>query len=682
MSGERFLKKQFNLHSTLEVVQAAKRTAIRTGERVPDKPEAKIANYLQRFQEILEREDEAKKQRGIGAFKKVMHKLHIIKPEDVPYRVFELEQDVAEEQGHGRPEITKEFKQRKIEQIQEDQMRSLDRWIDYLASPDAAYPLWVKYWALRSVLKMGKYDKATGQFKKRSQDTVTAFPMLNPRALAITVDVMVKKLVQAKIKEQLKNKNLPPDKHTQLEKKLADNQITNSLVALDDVKDIVRHQLIKQAHKEHTKLTDEELDRLTQQQVDEMSQVDKEKLIDQTFQQLLNAENFSQLYAQTLERIGGLKEVNLQNINGKWVKYEQGSDHRPLVESLQNYPLEWCTAGESTARQQLANGDFYVYYSEDENGGYKIPRLAIRMNGKHQIGEIRGIEHHQNIDQYIQPVLDSKLKEFGPEGEKYQQKSADMKRMSEITEKFRNGQELSADDLRFVYEIDRPIEGFGNDKDPRIKEILEGRDQRQDLAKALNCRPEQIALTKEEALSGDIEYYAGKLYLGRLTSAEGLELPKQIGGSLNLSSLKSAEGLKLPEQIGGDLYLNSLTSVEGLELPKQIGCDLYLNSLTSAEGLKLPKEVVGGLDLSGLTSAEGLKLPEQIGGYLDLSSLISAEGLKLPEQIGSDFYLNSLVSAEGLDLSRVKIGRIIYLINLDRIEKEKLKEKYTHLKII
>ncbi len=32
MSGERFLKKQFNLHTSPEVAQAAKRTAIRMGE--------------------------------------------------------------------------------------------------------------------------------------------------------------------------------------------------------------------------------------------------------------------------------------------------------------------------------------------------------------------------------------------------------------------------------------------------------------------------------------------------------------------------------------------------------------------------------------------------------------------------------------------------------------------------
>ena len=37
---------------------------------------------------------------------------------------------------------------------------------------------------------------------------------------------------------------------------------------------------------------------------------------------------------------------------------------------------------------------------------------------------------------------------------------------------------------------------------------------------------------------------------------------------------------------------------------------MYLFSLMSAEGLKLPKHIGGNLYLKGLTDAEGLKLPE------------------------------------------------------------------------
>ena len=62
-----------------------------------------------------------------------------------------------------------------------------------------------------------------------------------------------------------------------------------------------------------------------------------------------------------------------------------GTDHMPLVESLKGYNTGWCTAGESTAKTQLQGGDFYVYYTLDENDEYKVPRIAIRMENN-QIG--------------------------------------------------------------------------------------------------------------------------------------------------------------------------------------------------------------------------------------------------------------------------------------------------------
>lgn len=248
-----------------------------------------------------------------------------------------------------------------------------------------------------------------------------------------------------------------------------------------------------------------------------------------------------------------------------------------LADSLQGYPLEWCTRNEETADSQLKGGDFHVYYSEDSNGIPKVPRLAIRMNGhknyneeaedrnkkeediennnqieekiyisepisgghtifdslsdeqkknlgldskeaesiyspskdsqkysitkdqfildkSQTIAEIRGIESGQNIDQFIQPVLDEKLKEFGKEGKIYLKKSEDMKEMTKITEKHRNEQVLNIEDLKFVYEIDSKIEGFGFQKDPRIKQILDDRNTKEDLRAIFNVKDDDNEL--------------------------------------------------------------------------------------------------------------------------------------------------------------------------------------------
>ena len=202
---------------------------------------------------------------------------------------------------------------------------------------------------------------------------------------------------------------------------------------------------------------------------------------------------------------------------------------------------------------------------------------------------------------------------------------------TEIDKKNTAGDELTKEDLRFLYEIDSKIQGFGYQEDPRVEEIQERRNAKEDISLVTGFKKEEISLTQEEALGGDIKYHYGNLNLTSLTSAEDLKLPDTLG-KLDLRNLISAEGLKLPDTFNGDLDLSGLISAEGLKLPHTSNGDLYLNGLTSVEGLKLPNTFNGDLDLSGLTSAEGLKLPDTFNGDLYLNRLTSARKKKLRKQ--------------------------------------------------
>ena len=535
---------------------------------------------------------------SMEAINNAFHKEYVIKPEDVPESYFEFQKRLAREQGHGDIEITKELRSQAIETIINDQKATLDNWVNYVLSEDAdAYPMWAKYWALRSMTKLSGYDKEKKTFGTRRKDTVSPFPDLNREALSFVVDAIVKKS---------KKENIT----------VADN---NS-----------------------------------------------------EFIKLLESENFGKLYAYAIEKVTPTEESELIKTKGEWIKYDQGVNHMILVESLQGHGTGWCTAGETTAKAQLKSGDFYVYYSYDKEGNPTIPRAAIRMNGKNQIGEVRGVAPDQNLDPYIGNIVNDKLKEF-PDHEKYEKKTQDMKTLTVIEKKYRNDEELTKEDLRFLYEIDSKIEGFGYQKDPRINEIIQGRDIKKDISLITGFSKEEISITQEEALRGGIKFHKGDLDLSSLKSAEGLKFPESIGGYLNLRHLKSAEGLKLPESIGGSLYLPDLELAEGLKLPESIGEDINLSNLKSAEGLKFPESIGGCLDLHNLKSAEGLKLPESIGGYLDLYNIESAEGLKLPESIGGYLDLHNLKSAEGLKLPE-SIGEDINLSNLKSAEGLKLPE--------
>ena len=229
---------------------------------------------------------------------------------------------------------------------------------------------------------------------------------------------------------------------------------------------------------------------------------------DEEFQKLLQGANFSKLYAHAIEKITPTEESELINTEGEWIKYDQNSDHMPLVESLQGHGTGWCTAGESTAETQLQAGDFYVYYSYDQENNPTIPRVAIRMQ-ENGIAEMRGIAHEQNLDPYMGDIVDEKLADFGSEGERYQKKSADMKKLTEIDKRTKDGQELTKQNLIFLYEIDSSIQGFGYSKDPRIQEILQTRNPQEDASIVLECTSEQIAHNKKD-INKNTKAYIGE----------------------------------------------------------------------------------------------------------------------------------------------------------------------------
>lgn len=359
--GERFLHRQNDsLHLTPAVEHEQARRAIASlhdntnpteptesdsnvghslGNEVHTKPVDKIADFLR----VLEHTHTSHSDdpRVLDRIKASYHKTYVIKPEDVP-----------------------ETKREETEQIISAQKHSLDKWVDYLTSSDATYPMWAKYWAFTAITKMGKLEKSVTtdesgnehesiRFARRTEDTVAPFPPLNPRALALTISAM---------DERLSQKGLP---------KLERTPIANQ----------------------------------------------SDRLNDEDYRELILSESFSRIYSQFLLELPQYSTEGLKETRGEWKKYPQGSDPDELVDSLDGYPLEWCTADPETARSQLAGGDFYVYYSIDQDGNSVIPRVAIRMEGN-QIAEVRGIAPDQNTDPYIAPVIEAKIKEF-PDGKVY-----------------------------------------------------------------------------------------------------------------------------------------------------------------------------------------------------------------------------------------------------------------------
>lgn len=343
----------------------------------------------------------------------------------VPESYFDLQRRIARERGYGDFELTDRQKEEDVKRLRADQGESLTKWSDYLRSKENghSYPDWFKVYVWESLKKMGEFDEEGGKFKKRTKSTVAPWPELNAEALSYVYDRVSEGVIQGK-----------------------------------DIED-------------------------------------------KQMAELLNRGNFAAMYAYAIYscEVGGLTPELREITDGSWVKYgqiegeydpdyefrltERGAeftDKKPvdsdtamrLAESLQGKGAGWCTAGTHTAAHQLSKGDFYVYYTPDNDGNDTMPRVAIRMEGN-QVAEVRGIAPGQNVEDDLLDVVAEKLSTL-PGGSEYYKKVEQMRRLTEIDNRVKAGGELTAEDLVFLRFGER-IEGFGLYDDDRVDKLLENR---------------------------------------------------------------------------------------------------------------------------------------------------------------------------------------------------------------
>lgn len=315
---------------------------------------------------------------------------------DVPESYFVHQQKIARDMGDFF-EVDDDYRRNTTLRVQTEQRDSLSAWVSYLRDEANNYPDWFKVYTWESLRRLGGFDREKGLFKRRNDRTVAPYPELNPEALSLVYDEIVKCI---------------------------DSENTNN----NDTEIPVR------------------------------------------------AGNFAKLYAYCLEAVNrGDKEI-IQNIEGSWLRYNQidsiDSDDptvRRLTSSLRGYNTGWCTAGAEIAAEQLAKGDFYVYYSRDAEGNDTLPRIAIRME-YNQVCEVRGIGEQQNMEYDMAGIVFEKLKAL-PGGDTYFQKVEHAKRLSSIEERAIKHQPLRPEDILFIMGWDGPIQSFGYKPDPRIKQL-------------------------------------------------------------------------------------------------------------------------------------------------------------------------------------------------------------------
>ena len=279
--------------------------------------------------------------------------------------------------------------------------------------------------------------------------------------------------------------------------------------------------------------------------------IDKIKtLIKTNDQELINdtitSESFAKLYAYyfSMKREEILKRS--KNTSGEWIHYEDVNDRIRLRSDIIGKGTLWCIENRKDAKEVLENGVIDVYYSYDEELKPTIPRLAIVSSDKN-IKEVRGIGHSQNIEPFMEDILERKLLSYNY-NEKVNKTLINARRLTYLTEK----ENYSKSDIEFLYEIKEKIGFFGYAKDWRIEQLKNKRNMQKDLAYYFDCQEEEIAITEESIKDRTICYY------GDISETEeelNVSLPKYVVGDVRCPNLTSTKGLERLEVVTNDLPL-------------------------------------------------------------------------------------------------------------------------------
>lgn len=207
------------------------------------------------------------------------------------------------------------------------------------------------------------------------------------------------------------------------------------------------------------------------------------------------------------------------------------------------------------------------------------------MDGKDEIAEVRGVAKDQNIEDLMLDITEKKLDEF-PDKKDYQKKVYDMKYLTLIDKKVKQNQELTKEELIFLYEIKSKIKGFGWETDPRIEVIKSKRNTKKDYAIIFDCKEENIATSMSDFEKNDIEVCIGDLNWNENLVPAKFKNLRVIIGKASFKNLESAQGLENLQFIKDYADFESLTNAQGLENLQSIGESAHFNSLINAQGLE------------------------------------------------------------------------------------------------
>lgn len=387
---------------------------------------------------------------------------------------------------------------------------------------------------------------------------------------------------------------------------------------------------------------------------------DGEPLDDEQVAKLVKSGNFNKLYSHLLLETKTVLPTpeHTEDVVGEWLEYTY-DDVDAITKAAEGTP--WCIAGQNMAESYTQDGGkFLLFHLQDAETNSTSPTAAasIRLDSDGRVAELSGLKDGQAIEDSLVPIVEEKVKDL-PGGEDFLEALADKQALIAMDKKFQAGEDFTVEELRFLYEIDRPIKTLDtyNDDDPRVAEFKEGRlaehfstlkaESEEAGAELLdNADPDDIANNITELIErgaeidvheliANLEPYEIDLSLTQLIEA-GAKIEQLVAGLTpdyivdKLTELIE-KGLEIDQLVAGltpDHIANNLTELikKGAKIDQlmdRLGSDYILDNFNElvAIGLEIDK-------LAAFLSQE----PEDV--LLSRSELLEAElNLKSVDQI-------------------------------------------------
>ena len=591
-----------------DIVESSFNKARQNKEKLPGKNnERRNFAYLSRLDRMVEKYGDKAEQKLWEASAENF----VMEYEDIPEAYWKQQEQILRDNGQGR-ELSRREKEILAEDLIDKQRQSITSWANYLSDKNCPYPLWFKVYAFDGISKMSNtLNLDDADYNRRDNTTALSFPKLNAEILA-------------KVYRQI-----------------------NDFYGVDKENWLAQHS-------------------------------DDEKLVS-----LVKSANFPKLYAKELVDTKVILKTpeRTEDVHGDWFEYKLGDEEE--IASLAE-GTRWCVVDPNVAHNYLTYGKyghsrntgtdnessskakFIIFRLEDPNSPGVFASngsASVRLDPDGTVAEVSGLNDGQAVEDALISIVKEKTLSL-PGGEKYLQKFDDKQALIRLDKKMEKGEDLTKEELSFLYELDRPIATLDtyNREDPRIPELKEKYSIEYALEKGIDVNKLASSLESEDIAKNldtlmrhgadiDVNELVSSLYPGDIVDNLGTLLRNgadidvnELASSLDIDDILLNLGTFLKHGADINHIVNNMSSkniADNLDTLLNRGADIDVNKLVLSLHpntiiYRLGTLLRNGADIDVILS--NLK-PNQIAN--DLDTLI---------KYGADIDINELVSSLDADM--------------------------------